>query len=875
MAASQEQKVDFLLKKIGYVASKTGIAEDSSLSGTKKAPFGEAIPSPLVTPASSVWAEAAQIPETPPGSDTSFVRVYLSGSSGHRMTVDSTVSGNRTFIARSTYNDNTTAILGDWIDPSFGSDYIVKVFRGDPNSGGVQLSAAGSGSNDTWFFDYSSGVLNFNGTSVPSGVTSTNIYIVGYRYIGIKGVAVPGAGTTFTFATIGDLNITGVSTFFDTTDNTLGNENTGSVQLDGGMGIAKNLTVKQNLHVGGYAEFVGVATFKGGTINLGDADTDDINVGGEFVSDLIPDVDDTYSLGSSSKQWKNLFINGHAELDNTVISGVSTFSSPLDINTDVDIDGHTELDNVNIAGVTTFQSNAFFGDADYIQMGDSQDLKIGHVGSYSVILDQGEGNLSIGGDGFVDIMNTALDEYKARFTTNGSVELYFDNVNKFETTGYGATVFGTLQSQQLNVSGVSTFQSHVHLGDTDELRFGANNDFKIFHDPDDARIENSNGDIKFKNTGSYFFFDEDGGETLASFINDGAVNLYYNGSKKFETTPTGVTITDDLNVAGVSTFAGNINANGNIVGDNSTNISGINSVTAVTYFGDGSQLTGSGGGTLIQGISIEEEGSNVGTAGSIKIINFKGPGVTAASVNALKVDVTVDTGINTAGGSSFNNLNVTGVSTFAGNINANGNIIGDSATNISGINSVTATNYFGNGVNLSGIVTSLVAGANISISGATGQVTITGLANTANVTANTLVVSGFSTLASASFSGNVSIAGTLTYEDVTNIDSVGLITARAGIRIGTGGTVGPSGPGIVTYFGDGSQLSGVQGGKWEETDVGINTSSNVGIGTTNPVHKLEVLGDTNLTGNLNVVGITTINGHSVPSIGMVIALSGF
>ena len=473
MAASIEQKLDFLLKKIGYVASKTGIAEDSTLSGTKKAPFGEAIPSPLVVPESSIWAQANEIPATPPGSNTSYVRVYLSGSSGHRMTVDNTVSGNRTFIARSTYNDNSSSILGDWIDTSFGADYIIEVYKGDPNSGGVKLSAAGSGTNDTWFFDYSSGVLNFNGTVVPSGVTSTNIYIVGYRYIGIKGVAVPGAGATFTHATIGDLNITGVSTFFDTTDNTLGNENTGSVQLDGGMGIAKNLTVKQNLHVGGYSEFVGVATFKGGTINLGDADTDDINVSGEFISNLVPDVDDTYRLGTASKQWKNLFINGHAELDNTVISGVSTFSSSLDINSDVDIDGHTELDNVNIAGVTTFQSNAFFGDADYIQMGDSQDLKIGHVGSYSVILDQGEGNLSIGGDGFVDIMNTALDEYKARFTTK--VELYFDNVNKFETTGYGATVFGTLQSQQLNVTGVSTytgnadFNGHVDIDGHTEL----------------------------------------------------------------------------------------------------------------------------------------------------------------------------------------------------------------------------------------------------------------------------------------------------------------------------------------------------------------------------------------------------------------------
>ena len=58
-------------------------------------------------------------------------------------------------------------------------------------------------------------------------------------------------------------------------------------------------------------------------------------------------------------------------------------------------------------------------------------------------------------------------------------------------------------------------------------------------------------------------------------------------------------------------------------------------------------------------------------------------------------------------------------------------------------------------------------------------------------------------------SGNVGIGGTLTYEDVTNIDSIGIITARSGIQIGAGGTIGSSGGGIVTYFGDGSQLSGV------------------------------------------------------------------
>ena len=64
----------------------------------------------------------------------------------------------------------------------------------------------------------------------------------------------------------------------------------------------------------------------------------------------------------------------------------------------------------------------------------------------------------------------------------------------------------------------------------------------------------------------------------------------------------------------------------------------------------------------------------------------------------------------------------------------------------------------------------------------------------------------------AVFNGTVGIAGTLTYEDVTNVDAVGILTARSGIRVGTGGTVGPSGSGIVTYFGDGSQLTNLPAG---------------------------------------------------------------
>ena len=68
----------------------------------------------------------------------------------------------------------------------------------------------------------------------------------------------------------------------------------------------------------------------------------------------------------------------------------------------------------------------------------------------------------------------------------------------------------------------------------------------------------------------------------------------------------------------------------------------------------------------------------------------------------------------------------------------------------------------------------------------------------------------------ASFSGNVSVGGTLTYEDVTNIDAVGLVTARNGIVVGSGITLSKDGDGFFTgvvtatsYAGDGSGLTGI------------------------------------------------------------------
>ena len=103
-------------------------------------------------------------------------------------------------------------------------------------------------------------------------------------------------------------------------------------------------------------------------------------------------------------------------------------------------------------------------------------------------------------------------------------------------------------------------------------------------------------------------------------------------------------------------------------------------------------------------------------------------------------------------------------------------------------------------------------------------ITVTGVITSTSITQN---ITGDLTV-----SGNLGVGGTVTYEDVTNVDSIGIITARGGIQIGAGGTIGSSGGGIVTYFGDGGQLTNITsvGGA---TGADFNDNVKVRFGTGN------------------------------------------
>ena len=179
MAISDSQKVDLLYKKLFGVA-KTDLPAN-------KSPSNESIASPALLRGENIWQESANIPATA-AAVTNIVQAYQT-TGRIQCTADTTSTP-----ISSVYPSWKTN-LTDWIPPEFGATYFVKVYAdnsgaSDPTVTGTQLSDSGISGVGEWNFDYQSGVLNFIGGTIPAALTvSKVIFIVGYRYIGLKGIA--------------------------------------------------------------------------------------------------------------------------------------------------------------------------------------------------------------------------------------------------------------------------------------------------------------------------------------------------------------------------------------------------------------------------------------------------------------------------------------------------------------------------------------------------------------------------------------------------------------------------------------------------------------------------------------------------------------
>ena len=139
--------------------------------------------------------------------------------------------------------------------------------------------------------------------------------------------------------------------------------------------------------------------------------------------------------------------------------------------------------------------------------------------------------------------------------------------------------------------------------------------------------------------------------------------------------------------------------------------------------------------------------------------------------------------------------------------------------------------------------------------------------STLNASDNVLSVGG-----TVNFAGNVSIAGTLTYEDVTNVDSVGLITARNGVVVGSGITLSKDGDifatGVTTsttFSGSGANLTNLPAANITGTLPAISGANLTNLTAGNLTGALPAISGANLTGLAaggafikGVVGVTTL-----------------
>ncbi len=164
------------------------------------------------------------IPGTPPGATTDVL--YYTGAIGQTLVVDTSVPANLTWFATSGYGNTTLANDGSqssedarlmgWISDKYdafgtvsGAGYEIKLY--DKNSNLITKTDPSD-----WLFDYQTGILTFNNASTAYGAVATSgpFRIVGYRYIGKKGV-ITGAygGLGFTTYTLGDILVGAGSTF--------------------------------------------------------------------------------------------------------------------------------------------------------------------------------------------------------------------------------------------------------------------------------------------------------------------------------------------------------------------------------------------------------------------------------------------------------------------------------------------------------------------------------------------------------------------------------------------------------------------------------------------------------------------------------------
>ena len=194
-----------------------------------------------------------------------------------------------------------------------------------------------------------------------------------------------------------------------------------------------------------------------------------------------------------------------------------------------------------------------FADNAYLWIGSGNDIELWHDGTDSNIKSN-TGQLKIRGS---DIRFKSGDDGEtfAKFFDDGAVELFFNNIKKIETYSNGVNVSGRIQFTDVGLTDV------IEVPDGKKITVGSGGDCSFYHDGTDSYLDNSTGNLQLT-CNEFRVKSKTGGEAHIQSSDEGNVQLYYDGSAKFETTSIGAFLEGNLVLsAELNLMSGSTNAN--------------------------------------------------------------------------------------------------------------------------------------------------------------------------------------------------------------------------------------------------------------------------------------------------------------------------
>ena len=235
----------------------------------------------------------------------------------------------------------------------------------------------------------------------------------------------------------------------------------------GNVGIATN-DPRFSLEVGGKVD----AGNRGvGISSVGNIRASGIITAVSFVGDLTGNIVSPSTFSGNIDLNADIDVDGHTNLDNVSITGVTTSSGNVDLDADLDVDGHTNLDNVSVSGVTTFATGTVFNgnidinaDIDVDGHTNLDNVSVSGVSTFTGLVDANGGstidNIQIGisGDNEIDTStgNLTID------STGGTVTIDDDlGVTGIATFSQNVAVTGLTTTRTFQVVETSTFGGDI------------------------------------------------------------------------------------------------------------------------------------------------------------------------------------------------------------------------------------------------------------------------------------------------------------------------------------------------------------------------------------------------------------------------------